>query len=46
MHEGFDVKKLEDCVSHRGATLVLIKSGVGWVAGGYASVPWRKGSDT
>lgn len=35
-----NMKEFHDKVDGKGATVVLMKSGVGWIAGGYTSVPW------
>ena len=40
--DAWNLQKLQDSVHNKGATVVLVKSGVGWVAGGYTSVPWQK----
>lgn len=36
----WNLKDYRKKVHGKGATVVLVKSGVGWVAGGYTSVPW------
>ena len=38
----FDLKDYQKKVHGKGATVVLVKSGVGWVAGGFTKVPWAK----
>ncbi len=40
--DAWNLQKLQNSVYDKGATVVLVKSGVGWVAGGYTSVPWQK----
>ena len=40
--DAWNLQKLQDSVYGKGATVVLVKSGVSWVAGGYTSVPWQK----
>ena len=44
--DAWDLQKLQNSVYGKGATVVLVKSGVGWVAGGYTSVPWQKQDET
>ena len=36
----WDLKEFQDKVHGKGATVVLVKSGVNQIVGGYTSVPW------
>jgi len=37
----FDIDDYKKKVHDKGATVLLVKTGVDWIAGGYTSVPWK-----
>lgn len=45
-HEGWDAGKFQSQVYNRGPTLVLVKSGAGWVSGGYTKATWKNSKHT